>query len=202
MRLGKLPLILFAGALLAGCNSTESALDVGAAKPVAAVSPDIAAAKAPASPAAQSAALSATRMQFAPMIGAPVEQVTALSRRLTLQAKEKNLTIFPAAEKNVTHVLKGYFSLLNEGGKLTVLYVFDVIDPSGNRLHRINGQRIGRRCGRKRFMGKGSQPADGADRRPHHRRIRPLARQQPRLTAQVPLESANHRRRASLNLFA
>jgi hypothetical protein len=144
MRLGKLSPLFFAGLLLAGCNSTESALNIGGGKansaPIAAVTPDVPAPAKPASPAAQAAAISGTRMQFAPMIGAPVEQVTALSRRLTLRAKEKNLAIFPAAEKNVTHILKGYFSLLNESGKLTVLYVFDVIDPSGNRLHRINGQ--------------------------------------------------------------
>ncbi len=147
MRLGKLLPFFFAGLLLAGCNSTESTLNIGGGRansaPVLAVTPDIAAAAAPkasASPAAQAAAISGTRMQFAPMIGAPVTQVTALSRRLTLRAKEKNLSIFPASEKNVTHILKGYFSLLNEGGKLTVLYVFDVIDPAGNRLHRISGQ--------------------------------------------------------------
>jgi hypothetical protein len=147
MRLGKLPSLIFAGLLLAGCNSTESALNIGGGRanspPISAITPDVASPAAPktsASPAAQAAALTGTRMQFAPMIGAPVTQVTALSRRLTLRAKEKNLSIFPASEKNVTHILKGYFSLLNEGGKLTVLYVFDVIDPSGNRLHRINGQ--------------------------------------------------------------
>jgi hypothetical protein len=144
MRLGKLLALLFAGLLLAGCNSTESALNIGGGKaatdPIAAVAPNVPAPAKPASPAAQAAAISGTRMQFAPMIGAPVAQVTALSRRLTLRAKEKNLAIFPASEKNVTHILKGYFSLLNEDKKLTVLYVFDVIDPVGNRLHRISGQ--------------------------------------------------------------
>jgi hypothetical protein len=144
MRLGKLSPLFLAGLLLAGCNSTESALNIGGAKassdPIAAVTPNVPAPAKPASPAAQAAAISGTRMQFAPMIGAPVAQVTALSRRLTLRAKEKSLAIFPASEKNVTHILKGYFSLLNENRKLTVLYVFDVIDPSGNRLHRISGQ--------------------------------------------------------------
>lgn len=78
-------------------------------------------------------------MQFAPIIGAPVEQVTPLSRRLTVKAKERSLTIYPASEKNVTHALKGYFSLLNESGQLKVVYVFDVLDGAGNRLHRIQG---------------------------------------------------------------
>ncbi len=154
MNLGKIVLTLLAGLLLASCNSTETALDVeagrtasdpavtvnpGGAAPAASTAPAAAPPTAPLSPAQQLAAISATRMQFAPIIGAPVEQVTPLSRRLTVKAKEKNLTIYPASEKNVTHVLKGYFSLLNESGQLKVVYVFDVLDGSGNRLHRIQG---------------------------------------------------------------
>jgi hypothetical protein len=41
-----------------------------------------------------------------------------------------------------THVLKGYFSVLGEGAATTVIYVFDVLDPAGNRLHRIQGQEV------------------------------------------------------------
>jgi hypothetical protein len=37
-------------------------------------------------------------------------------------------------------VLKGYFSTMSEGKDTTVIYVWDVYDPAGNRLHRINGQ--------------------------------------------------------------
>ncbi|BAB49752.1 msr2684 [Mesorhizobium japonicum MAFF 303099] len=37
-------------------------------------------------------------------------------------------------------MLKGYFSAISEGKDTTVIYVWDVYDPSGNRLHRINGQ--------------------------------------------------------------
>lgn len=36
--------------------------------------------------------------------------------------------------------MKGYFSAIADGGKTTVIYVWDVLDPSGNRLHRIQGQ--------------------------------------------------------------
>ena len=39
-----------------------------------------------------------------------------------------------------THVLKGYFSAMTEGKETTVIYVWDVYDPAGNRLHRIQGQ--------------------------------------------------------------
>ncbi len=37
-------------------------------------------------------------------------------------------------------MLKGYFSAMSEGKDTTVVYVWDVYDPAGNRLHRINGQ--------------------------------------------------------------
>ena len=113
MRLGKLSLILFAGLAARRLQQHRSTLDVGGGRadsaPISAVSPDSRLPPAPASPAAQAAAISGTRMQFAPIIGAPVEQVTALSRRLSLRAKEKNSPSSPPAEKNATHVLKGYF---------------------------------------------------------------------------------------------
>ena len=142
MKLREIVLAVSVSIMLVACNSTESALTVdskkSAAAPIAAVNPPVETPKP--TPASKAALSAATRLQFAPIIGAPVEQVTALSRRLTQRAKEKNLPIFALAEKNVSHVLKGYFSLRNEGGKVIVGYVFDVLDVAGNRLHRIQGE--------------------------------------------------------------
>jgi hypothetical protein len=36
--------------------------------------------------------------------------------------------------------MKGYFSALTDNGQTTVIYVWDVLDAAGNRLHRIEGQ--------------------------------------------------------------
>ena len=91
-------------------------------------------------PPAQSTAAGAVRMRFAPMIGAPVGNVTPLSRRLSERGKEQAITLVASSDLTATHVLKGYFSILQEGTGNTVIYVFDVLDPSGNRLHRIQGQ--------------------------------------------------------------
>jgi hypothetical protein len=139
MNLGKITLIVLMGCALASCNSTESALKVDGAKPAngsaIAVTPPVAP-----SPGTQSAALGAARLQFAPIIGAPVEKVTPLSRELTAASKARGLTIVPSADTSPSQILKGYFSLLNENGQVTVVYVFDVLDNSGNRLHRIQGQ--------------------------------------------------------------
>jgi hypothetical protein len=139
MHLGKIASIALMGFVLVSCNSTESALKVDGTK--SPNDPAAAGSQLPTpGPGQQSAAISATRLQFAPIIGAPVGKVTPLSRRLTAAAKARGLTIAPSAETNVSHILKGYFSLLNENGNVTVVYVFDVLDNAGNRLHRIQGQ--------------------------------------------------------------
>jgi hypothetical protein len=81
-------------------------------------------------------------MRFAPIIGAPVEKVTSLSRRFSMRAREQKLAIVGSTDQTATHVLKGYFSVLSEGSNSTVVYVFDILDPGGNRLHRIQGQEV------------------------------------------------------------
>jgi hypothetical protein len=140
-------------AALAGCNSTDSTLGVeGASGPQNA--PDPATALPPpsisgttdpaATPAPQTATVPAgdVRMRFAPIIGAPVEKVTALSRRFSMRAKEQKVTIVGSTDQTATHVFKGYFSVLSEGANSTVVYVFDILDPGGSRLHRIQGQEV------------------------------------------------------------
>lgn len=79
-------------------------------------------------------------IRFLPIIGAPVDAVTPLSKQLGAEARAKGLTIKSSADPNSDHILKGYFSALSSGGKTTVTYVWDVLDGSGNRLHRIQGQ--------------------------------------------------------------
>jgi hypothetical protein len=90
---------------------------------------------------AQSAAiLSKTRLQIAPIVGASVEAATPLTAELQTRAKQRGITLAGSADQTATHVLKGYFSAITEGKDTTVIYVWDVYDPAGNRLHRINGQ--------------------------------------------------------------
>jgi len=79
-------------------------------------------------------------IRFLPIIGAPVEAVTPLSRRLGAEARSSGLTIRSASDTSAKYILKGYFSAMNDAGKTTVVYVWDVLDGSGARLHRIQGQ--------------------------------------------------------------
>lgn len=95
------------------------------AKEVAAVSP---------------AAEASETIRFLPIIGAPVEAVTPLSKRLGAEARSNGLTIRSASDTSSKYILKGYFSAMNDNGGTTVVYVWDVLDGSGARLHRIQGQ--------------------------------------------------------------
>lgn len=148
--------------MLAGCNSTSDGLfAAGGPKPSQPVGsedvqPDPATAPAPSEPetalapsqsapepAGQTQIAAVTtnaRVQFAPVVGATAKAVAPLSRRLALRAAERGIKLSGRSDSQTTHVMKGYFSAISEAGQTTVIYVWDVLDPSGNRLHRIQGQ--------------------------------------------------------------
>lgn len=127
-------------------QSTQSVAGAGTTPPATAVQPSATAqptaqAAAPAVPSAKSAsAIARTRLQLAPIVGASVEAATPLTAELQTRAKQRGITLAGSTDQAATHVLKGYFSTMSEGKDTTVIYVWDVYDPSGNRLHRINGQ--------------------------------------------------------------
>ena len=148
---------------LASCTNAKDVLEPSAITPPATSGPattapqgSAAAAPSPTDPAtttvgaatttppltsAQSAAiLSKTRLQIAPIVGASVEAATPLTAELQTRAKQRGITLAGSQDQTATHVLKGYFSAISEGKDTTVIYVWDVYDPAGNRLHRINGQ--------------------------------------------------------------
>ncbi|MET3581606.1 hypothetical protein ABID19_004657 [Mesorhizobium robiniae] len=91
-------------------------------------------------PAKSAAVIARTRLQVAPIVGASVEAATPLTAELQTRARQRGITLAGSAGQTPTHVLKGYFSTMSEGKDTTVIYVWDVYDPAGNRLHRINGQ--------------------------------------------------------------
>lgn len=137
---------LLATAALAACNTSDVLQPTGATPLPAATTPNPLtppAAGGQAAPAQLSAeataAIARIRLQIAPIVGATVEAAAPLTERLNLRARERAIQLAGSTDSNATHVLKGYFSLLNEGKDTTVIYVWDLYDPSGNRLHRING---------------------------------------------------------------
>lgn len=84
------------------------------------------------------AVISTSRVQFAPITGATSEAAAPLSERLAARARERGIGLAGNGALP-THILKGYFSEIPDGEATTVVYVWDVLDPAGNRLHRIQG---------------------------------------------------------------
>jgi hypothetical protein len=140
---------LLAALATAGCTSSQDVLEpsaIAAAPPAAGAIPGEGdASMAPAATASvtvpvSAAVASGTRLRFDPLVGASVDAATPLTERLAERAKARGFVLAGSADPAATHVLKGYFSTMSEGRATTVVYVWDIYDPSGNRLHRINGQ--------------------------------------------------------------
>lgn len=80
------------------------------------------------------------KLFIAPIIGAPLEVVTPLSLRFDEILKTQSIKMAANMETDTDYILKGYFSNLTENNQTTVLYVWDVMDKQGNRVHRLQGQ--------------------------------------------------------------
>lgn len=117
---------------LSGCTSTQEVLE-----PSALVSADGAVTVAQGQAAAIPAQL---RVHFAPVIGAPDQVSAPLSARLAVRARERGVNLVQNGDSGATHIVRGYFSTISEGSETTVIYVWDVTDPGGTRVHRIQGQ--------------------------------------------------------------
>lgn len=79
-------------------------------------------------------------MTFLPFEGAPQSKASSLTRSLNSSAQTNGLAILPATRAGAKYRVKGYFSALNDGNGTLLVYVWDVVDGSGKRLHRINGR--------------------------------------------------------------
>lgn len=111
---------------------SQQAATLGAAEPPA---------RTPAAPQTMTAsAVGSETVRFLPIIGAPLEAVTPLSRQLGSEARNRGITIKGSGDNSADHMLKGYFSAVSGGGNITITYVWDVLDGKGARLNRLQGQ--------------------------------------------------------------
>ena len=88
----------------------------------------------------ESGATRGNTVRFLPIIGAPVQAVTPLSLQLGSEARSHGLSIKSSNDSSSDYILKGYLSAFSDEGSVTVVYVWDILDGSGGRLHRIQGQ--------------------------------------------------------------
>lgn len=130
------------------CTSTDSGLGMtsDANDGSAAAFPNIAEARPVAQPAAGVAPDGITgqvgKVYFAPIVGAPVDKVSAFSAKLGPAGTANGVKLVASTDPGRTHEIKGYFSAFTESDSITVVHVWDVISPSGQRVHRIQGQEV------------------------------------------------------------
>jgi hypothetical protein len=139
----KASLLLVATLAIAACTNTQGVLEpaalVSPASPAQAQFP-IANQPATDSPTLVAAVQSNARIQFAPVIGATSDASNSLASRIATRAGARGINLAGANDSSATHVMKGYFSAIAEGGETTVIYVWDVVDHAGSRVHRVQGQ--------------------------------------------------------------
>lgn len=132
-----LPVVLaIAGALiLGGCTSTalpKPGSGAPALGPIAAVEMKAAPVKG-----------SDAKFAFARITGAPGDLLTTLEQALAKEAKARKITIVKEDDATATYRVKGYVSAVGGPTGTLLVYVFDVIDGRGVRIHRVSGQERG-----------------------------------------------------------
>ena len=81
-----------------------------------------------------------TEIQVLPVVGAPQQTAELLARALSEEAGPSGVHIRPASESVAPIRLKGYFSAFTDGNATVLVYVWDVLDASDQRVRRIQGQ--------------------------------------------------------------
>lgn len=124
--------------LLTACNSTSISEGLRVNAPPQAQS------QANQSAAQQSASLGQIPpVAFLPVSGAPQSAVASLAGALRNAAQSNAIPVVVSVQQGATYQLKGYFSARNDNSGTLVVYVWDVLDASGRRVHRISGQERG-----------------------------------------------------------
>ena len=85
----------------------------------------------------------AAKFAFAPIEGVPVPVLQAMSNALNQQAVANRVNVVPASDPAAVYTVRGYLSAVAEGPNAKLVYVWDIVDRQGARLHRVTGQEIG-----------------------------------------------------------
>jgi len=90
---------------------------------------------------------SANGLSFTAVEGIPPAKLRQLSNSLSTAASASGLTVLAAPATGARYRVTGYVSAFADGTGTRLVYVWDVNDASGKRLHRINGQTRTNRIG-------------------------------------------------------
>lgn len=122
--------ILLATFALAACNNTLNSGQSSASTATAA----------PTAPALPAVPLASAKFSFTPVTGAPGNVLSRLSAQLGQEALAQNVALVPSGDPQASYVVKGYLSAVGDASGTILVYVWDIFDASGRRVHRISGQ--------------------------------------------------------------
>jgi hypothetical protein len=83
------------------------------------------------------------KFAFADVTGAPATHTIAFSQAINKEASLRKLNVVPEGDPTATYLVKGYLSAIGNSGGTLLVYVWDVTDTTGRRLHRVSGQEPG-----------------------------------------------------------
>ena len=95
----------------------------------------------------------AARFAFQPMSGAPAEMLFALEDLIKEEAVARKINLVEPGDPTANYIVRGYISAVGDPHSALMVYVWDVFDPSGTRIHRFSGQETA--------PGSGSDPWSG-----------------------------------------
>lgn len=78
---------------------------------------------------------------FEPFTGIPGNIADDLATEIATAAEANNITLVKRIGSPATYRVKGFLSAVSSDNAANIVYVFDVFDANGKRLHRITGER-------------------------------------------------------------
>ncbi len=105
------------------------------------------------------------KFAFVQITGAPTVHEMAFSTALNSEATERKINIVPEGDPSATYLVKGYLSAISDGTGSLLIFVWDVTDLNGQRLHRVSGQETYKGNRTDPWSGIGTTEIDSAARR-------------------------------------
>jgi hypothetical protein len=72
--------------------------------------------------------------------GIPGKFQVALDESLKKFAMTRDMKLVAFGDNSATYRVEGYISAIGDSNRVILVYVWDVFDASGNRIHRFSGQ--------------------------------------------------------------
>jgi hypothetical protein len=82
-----------------------------------------------------------TRMDLAPIVGAPPNVAKELAQDLVSAGKDNNLTLTPDGTGS-PYTLRGYLVATSEKKGAKISYILDIADTKGQRVSRVSGEQL------------------------------------------------------------